>query len=404
MKKRRKEAKDSESKKPDIPSRPWYKNIMAIVALVSALVASVSGLIALIPRLEPTKIPQNTIIVFDRSAAMNEPFERSRKLQAAQSALENVLQTQVAGEDNLALRQFGGSCDGENTQVIARFRQHNEGRVRDAIQTLQADGETTLTSAVIEAIGDFNDTKRFGGPGINKRIIVITGGSDPCLWDDPATYIRNRLEPLGAEAGIKVNFRFIGLALEPEQREQLRKIAELTGGLSEEQVEDQLFFVNSQEELEEALRNVIEIEPVLTNIDSTTEIMNKVTDQINIIGGAINRQDYEAAEEGLKAAKNEIEDTEPLLQDLRRRLGIQRFQEQFQQLYELVTANRDLQDKQLKLLETAISQGKSGADEKHDKTIQEFNEITATFNSNIREVDRIIEDIVSQLREAHTAP
>src|SRR5215216_2330410 len=190
MKKRRNKIKDGESAQPDIPSKPWYKNTMAILAFVGALVASVSGLIALVQRLEPTKIPQNTIIVFDRSTAMNEPFERGTKLEAAIGAFENVLQTQVAGEDNLALRQFGGSCDGENTQMVVRFRQHNEGRVRDAVQTLQADGETTLTSAVIEAIGDFNDTKRFGGPGINKRIIVITGGSDSCMRDDPATYLR----------------------------------------------------------------------------------------------------------------------------------------------------------------------------------------------------------------------
>jgi hypothetical protein len=404
MKKRRNKIKDRESAQPDIPSRPWYKNTMAIFALVGTLVASVSGLIALVQRLEPTKIPQNTIIVFDRSAAMNEPFERGTKLEAAIGAFENVLQTQVAGEDNLALRQFGGSCDGENSQMVVRFRQHNEGRVRDAVQTLQADGETTLTSAVIEAIGDFNDTQRFGGLGINKRIIVITGGSDSCLRDDPATYLRNRLEPLGSEAGIKVNFRFIGIALKPEQREQLRKIAELTGGLAEEQVEDQLFFVNSQEELEEALRNVIEVEPVLSNIKTTTEIMNNVTDQINIIGDAIDSRDYETAEEGLEAARNEIDNTQPLLEDFGQRLSIQRFQEQFQKLYELVTANRDLQDQQLKLLETAISQGKSGADEALDETIQKFNEVTATFNSNIREVDRITEEIVSQLREAHISP
>jgi hypothetical protein len=209
---------------------------------------------------------------------------------------------------------------------------------------------------------------------------------------------------LGSEAGIKVNFRFIGIALKAEQREQLSEIAELTGGLSEEQVEDQLFFVNSQEELEEALRNVIEVEPVLTNINRTTKIMDNVTDQINIVSGAINSRDYDAAEEGLKAARNEIDTTRPLLEDLGQRLSIQRFQEQFQKLYELVTANRDLQDKQLNLLETAISQGKSGADEARNKTIQEFNEVTATFNTNIREVDRITEEIVSQLREAHISP
>lgn len=396
MKKRRGESKGSESEKPDIPSKPWYKNIMAILALVSALVVAVTGLIALIQRLEPTKVAQNTIIIFDRSTAMNGPFERSTKLQAAIETVDEVLSSEVAGADNLALRQFGGPCTGENTQMVVGFGQHNEGRVRDTVRNLQAGGETTLTDAIIEAIGDFNDPKRF--EGVNKRIIVVTGGGDSCQAD-PAKYIRNRLETLGTGEGVTVSFRFIGMALNPEQQSQLRAIAEETRGLSEDKVEDQLFFVSSQDEFAEVLSEIVEVEPVLNTVTGMADIMNNVTQHLNTGANAINREDYPAAEEGLRAASSELNNTQPLLEDLGQRLSAQQFQEQFQELYGLVTANRDLQEEQLKMLETMISQGKSDDTDALNKTIQAWNEIISTFNSNVREVDTIIADIVSKLRE-----
>jgi len=399
MKKRRGATKGKEPEKSDIPSKPWYKNTMAIVALVSALVAAVTGLIALAQRLEPAKVAQNTIIVFDRSLAMNGSFEQRTKLEAATEAVDKVLSNEVAGADNLALRSFGGLCSGENSQIAIDFSQHNERRVRDTVRTFQADGETTLTDAMIEAIGDFNDPKRF--EGVNKRIIVITGGGDSCQAD-PAKYIRNRLETLHMGEGITVSFRFIGMALDPEQKNQLTAIAEETGGISEETPDDQVFFVSSQSELEDVLTQIVGVEPILNTANSMGNIMNTVTGHVNDAVSAINREDYSAAEEGLQAAKDEFKNTQLLLTDLGQRLSIPEFHEQLQKLYELLTENRRLQEKQLKLLETMIGQGKSGDTDARNETIQEWNKIVSEFDSNVIEMDKIIEDITNRLREQRT--
>jgi len=397
MSKRRDASKSKESQKSDIPSKPWYKNTMAVVALVSATIAAITGLITLSQRLGPARVAQNTIIVFDRSLAMNGPFDGGTKLEAATEALNKVLSTEVAGADNLALRSFGGPCEGENSQIAVRFSQHNETRVRDKVQTFQADGESTLTDAMIEAIGDFSeDSSRF--EGVNKRIIVITGGVDRCQ-DDPAKYIHNRLESLASGEGIAVSFRFIGMALDPEQQNQLTAIAEETGGLSEETLEDQLFFVNSQSELEEVLKQIVDVEPILNTANSMGTIMNSVTDHVNEAISAINDEDFAAAEEGLQAAKDEFKKTQLLLTDLGQRLSVPEFHEQLQKLYELLTENRGLQEKQLELLEAMISQGKSGDTDALNETTLEWNENISNFDSNIYEMDRITAEIVNSLRE-----
>jgi len=397
MSKRRDASKSKEPQKSDIPSKPWYKNIMAVVALVGASVAAITGLITLSQRLGPAKVAQNTIIVFDRSLAMNGPFEGGTKLEAATEALNKVLSNEVAGADNLALRSFGGPCEGENSQIAVRFSQHNEAQVRDKVQTFHAEGDTVLTDAMIEAIGDFSeDSSRF--EGVNKRIIVITGGVDTCQ-DEPAKYIRNRLENLASGEGIAVSFRFIGMGLDPEQQDQLMAIAQETGGLSEETLEEQLFFVNSQSELEEVLKQIVDVVPILNTANSMGTVMNDVTKHVNEAISAINDDDYAVADQGLQAAKDEFKKTQLLLTDLGQRLSVPEFHEQLQKLYELMTENRGLQEKQLELLEAMISQGKSGDTDALNETTQEWNENISNFDSNIYEMDRITKEIVNSLRE-----
>jgi len=399
MKKSRNESKDRKSAQPDIPSRPWYKNTMAIFALISAIVATVSGLIVLFQKFEPTKILQNTVIVFDRSAAMNDPFEGGTKLNAAIEAVNDALGSEVASADNLALRSFGGPCDSANSQMVIGFRQHNGDRVRNAVKTFQASGKATLTSALIEATGDFNDPKRF--EGMNKRIIVITGGVDSCQTD-PVKYIRNRLENLGAGDNINVSFRFIGMALDSEQRNELNAIAQETSGISEENVSDQVFFVDSKSELKKVLEEIVEVEPILDTVNKMAKYMNDVTDQLNPAVSAINSKDYSAAEEHLQAAKGEFNKSQPLLAGLGGILNVELFHDQLQELYKLTATNQELQQKQLELLQTMINQGKRGDTDALKKTVDEWNEIISQFDSNIAKMDQITEDIQNKLHEVRS--
>ena len=88
-----------------------------------------------------------------------------------------------------------------------------------------------------------------------------------------------------------------------------------------------------------------------------------------------------------------------MLTDLGQRLSVPEFHEQLQKLYELLTENRGLQEKQLELLEAMISQGKSGDTDALNETTLEWNENISNFDSNIYEMDRITAEIVNSLRE-----
>lgn len=181
-------------------------NIMAIIALVSAIVGGVYGLIQFLqlPLFKKKQIRINIEIVLDRSAGMHDNFDGKTKWDAAVSAVEQSLQLQVAKKDNLALRQFGSPCEGENTQLVVEFSQHNEGKVRKALRNMSLEGDTTLASAVIEAAGDFNDPERF--EGVSKTIIVITGSGDGC-YSDAVNFVADRLQDkIDSKENIKVHF------------------------------------------------------------------------------------------------------------------------------------------------------------------------------------------------------
>ena len=223
---------------------------MAIIAMVGAMVGGVYGLIQLVEshffKTEPIGV--NTEIVLDRSAGMGEKFDGTTKWEAALTAVEQSLELQVGKKDNLAFRQFGGPCFGENTQLLVKFDQNNKNQVRKALGNIVLNGETTLASAIIEASADFNDPVRFGG--VKKTIIVITGGGDSC-HRDAVQFIRDRLqERIATKDIIKVYFRFIGIGVSPDEKAQIMEIANNTGGRA--------CFPESQEELDHEVARTFE--------------------------------------------------------------------------------------------------------------------------------------------------
>jgi len=146
----------------------------------------------------------------------------------AASAAQNVVGT-IAGGENLALRDFGGPCQGSNTKLLVPFAQNSAKRVQTRLASLTAAGDATLNRAINEAIGDFGDQKRF--EGANRRILVVTGSDDTCAAAELTEAIR---EKLAADANgaykIRLDFRFIGIGLRPEQQQNLTGLATVTGG------------------------------------------------------------------------------------------------------------------------------------------------------------------------------
>ncbi|HXK04952.1 MAG TPA: vWA domain-containing protein [Verrucomicrobiae bacterium] len=227
--------------------KPLYKNVMAVLALVAAASGLIGGAYNLLTKKAPEVVHDNTELIVDRSQAMHEPWEKTTRLDAAQSAGKAVVATIAEGE-NLALRQFGGPCQDSNTDLVVPFAQHNAKRVQTRLASLTAAGKAPLNRAINEAIGDFGDQKHF--EGANRRILVITGSDDTCQEPELREAIRDKLAADASGAyKIRLDFRFIGIGLRPEQQRNLSELAKIAGGRA--------VFADHPEEVEPLLRSEV---------------------------------------------------------------------------------------------------------------------------------------------------
>lgn len=370
-------------KRPGIPfeKKKLYTTTAAIVTLIGGVLAAVIKFHDVLSFFKPKQVQENTEIVLDRSEAMNQQFEGGTKLQAALAAVENVLREQVADRDNLAFREFGGPCSGDNTQLALKFDQNNVDQLRKLLQNTRAEGQASLAHAVIDASGDFNDPERF--KGVSKRIIVITGGDDACV-PNPIDAIRERLER-NKRAGfeIQLDYHFIGLGLTPPQQQNLAQIAQSTGG--------KFVFVDHREDLDKALHQLLVVEPVVNDVNSLVQILNAGVARINETIGNINAKNYSAAEAGVQAARSEFSRSDLPFRDL----GKRQSNDQFRKLYQLAVANRDLQDQFLSLSTTLVSRGQANDIEGFNKTIQNYNELSATYNQRVGQINEILRQLSS---------
>jgi hypothetical protein len=227
-----------------LEKKKWYQNMRAMLALVSAIVAAIIGLQQFWKVFIPSsndlvKTLNNTIIVLDKSAAMAAPFDGSNKFEIARNTLLKRTLVKVAQNDNLALRLFGGPCfENESSKLAVKFGQKNEEKVEKElakIKDLDLKGETTLVSAVIDAIGDFNPPELF--QDVNTNVIIIAGRFDSCPGASIAD-IEERLK----DTKIKMSIQIVGMRIPRNQESSFAEIARVTGGKAD--------FVNTREELE----------------------------------------------------------------------------------------------------------------------------------------------------------
>jgi Mg-chelatase subunit ChlD len=354
-----------------IEQRPWFKSTQAMLAMATAVIAVVSGIVALM-RAFPSRqnVYENIEIVVDASEGMREPFHGKTKQDAIRAAFEEVLSKQTADRDNLALRVYGGDCTGENnTRLVVNFRRNNQDKIRNALRDLKLQGRAPLASAVVKATGDFSRAS-----DVDKRIIVIAGdgGCEP----NADKYIRDRLAN-AADKKIKLDFHFIYLGESAEQFKKLQEVAQATGGMA--------LPADTPERLRAALMRTIEVEPVLTDIRNSTEMLNAVVNRTNASLESLNGKNYSAAEENLKTAQQEFERTELLFQDFRKRQS----RDLFKAAQQVASKNRDLQSRVLALVREMIGQAKRGDNDSYNKSIDNFNAAKDTYNSNVRKLDEL---------------
>jgi len=361
-----------------LDQRPWFKSTAAIVTLISGVIGLIIGAITL-TRSFPSwqKVYENIEIVVDSSAGMSKPFHGKTKQEAIRAAFDEILSKQTGDRDNLALRQYGGDCNSEkNTRLLLGFRRNNQLKIRNIFRDLKLAGEAPLASAVVKATNDFPRAS-----DVDKRIIVIAGdgGCEP----NADKYIRDRLATSG-DKKIKLDFHFIYLGESEEQFKKLEEIASATGGIA--------LPADTPERLQAALVRTIEVEPVLGNIRSSTEILNAVVNRANSALGALNRKDYSAAEQNLKSAQQQFERTELLFQDFRKRQS----RDLFKSAQQVASENRDLQSQILALVREMIRQAQRGDNESYNTSIGNFNAAKDTYNINVQKLDELQREIAHE--------
>ncbi|MFF0580103.1 vWA domain-containing protein [Streptosporangium saharense] len=133
-----------------------------------------------------------------------------------------------AGGDALSLRRFGGACgDPANTAELVGSGTHQGERIAEAARPLTPGGQATLLSGILGAIDDFSGLYPFRGTRSNRVVVVTGSGADACTGDQEA--VRRTIRERLAEAGLKIEFRFVGYRVPAKQRDTLTELAEVTG-------------------------------------------------------------------------------------------------------------------------------------------------------------------------------
>ncbi|MFY1687202.1 hypothetical protein [Plantactinospora sp. WMMB782] len=133
-----------------------------------------------------------------------------------------------ADDDALSLRRFGGRCaDAGNTAQVVAVGTGRASEIAGAVRGLTPDGQPTLLAGILAAIDDFADPYPFRGSKGNRIVVVSRHGVDGCDPDPAkvAAAIRDRV----GEAGLDLDFRFVGYQVPAEQRPVLTQVASATG-------------------------------------------------------------------------------------------------------------------------------------------------------------------------------
>jgi hypothetical protein len=187
--------------------------------------------------LRVAQAPQDLLIILDTSTSMDENFEDSTKIEVAREVLKELVADLPDGM-RVGLRIFG-KCG--YSQLLRPIEPLNRSELQAQIQSIETSGTTPLAYALEQAKGDFTDVTG------TKLVLLVSDGMETCGGNPVAS-----AQAL-VDAGYKLRIDVIGFDIGESQEvhEQLRDIAEVTGGIYNE--------AQSSEELRIALQVSIQI-------------------------------------------------------------------------------------------------------------------------------------------------
>jgi hypothetical protein len=180
---------------------------------------------------------------------------------------------------------------------------------------------------------------------------------------------------------IRPDFYFIGMNVPPDQQRQLDVIQRVTKG--------KISYVKNQYELENIIEKLFEIEPVIADIKSVTNILNSTLEYLNKSATFLNQKLYLEAENQIKTGFKALEETDLAFRDLEKRLT----REDFRRLYELIKVNKGLQDKILRNFESSIPLARNDHIDDYNKLVHKGNEMVSIYDNNVRKIDEILKGL-----------
>ncbi|MET8757405.1 hypothetical protein [Lentzea sp. NPDC004782] len=132
----------------------------------------------------------------------------------------------MSSDDSLALRRFGGTCDTPDTAELVPPGTGQAAKIGEAARSITPSGKATLLDGILAAIDDFAHVYPFRGSKTNRVVVVARGGADAC--GKSADEVRAIIDQHTTQAGVKIDFRFVGHRLTPEQIKVLNEIAAAT--------------------------------------------------------------------------------------------------------------------------------------------------------------------------------
>ncbi|MFQ3633577.1 VWA domain-containing protein [Roseiflexus sp.] len=179
---------------------------------------------------EAARVITNIQLVFDASGSMAQRIGNETKIQAAQRAIERIIDTLPDSPDlNVGFRVFGHEGDSseaqkarscQSTALLVPVQGVNKELLRQQARAWKPAGWTPISLALQKAGEDLQP-----GEHVRNVIIMVTDGEETCGGDPCA--VAKAL----AESQAEVRIDVVGFGLTPDVAKTLRCVAENSGGV-----------------------------------------------------------------------------------------------------------------------------------------------------------------------------
>ena len=193
--------------------------------------------------------------------------------------------------------------------------------------------------------------------------------------------LRQRLE----NRQIRPEFRFVGIDLPADAERELKQIAEATGGV--------VTVAHALEDVESALEQILEIEPVDKDVNLIFGEFNRLLDELAEAIERVAAGDYSGAEARLAALANVDERSSAPFRDLARR----RARESFELLFDVARELRVLQGKMVETVGLLLAAHRTDNPEDYDRAVDSYNELTNRYGVAVDEANRIRREMRTEL-------